>query len=124
MGQQMTDLLEDTVEEEIIDEDSSFPYGWGHIHISAVGDEYEPSDGDIVVQFSGYDEYASRALQDRYKQEGCNALTDAQRGAIETVLHCDALWKNAKVKSNLPALYGLPIGKENLRKFLTERSSS
>lgn len=119
----MTDLLEDTAEE-IIDEDSSFPYGWGHIHISAVGDEYEPSDGDIVVQFSGYDEYASRALQDRYKQEGRNALTDAQRGALEAVLHCDVLWKNAKLKSNLPALYGLPIGKEKLEQFLAERSSS
>src|SRR5579883_1966866 len=91
-----------------------WPDEWVHRQGACFGWEYYgvPSlVSGLSIETFGYDEKEAHRLQDLFTQQGPQALSAAQRRALETLLQCEPLWQ---WKHNLLAIYGLPIERHEL----------
>lgn len=86
-------------------------FGWKY---STSFGSYSKDQRQIYV--FGYDRQEENRLRQLYAEQHDQALTASQRLALETVVHCDALWQKSH---DLPVIYGLPVEREQLRRFLT-----
>ncbi len=90
-------------------------YNYGHSFYREGGSRFYGGSGDALIECFGYDEYEAEQLQHRFEREGSQALSDAQRQAVEAVLWCGQLWQ---VESDFLKMYGLPTKREQLEQFL------
>jgi hypothetical protein len=90
-------------------------YNYGHSFYREGGTRFFGGSGDALIECRGYDEYEAEQLQRRFEREGSQALSDAQRQAVEAVLWCRQLWQ---VESDFLKMYGLPTKREQLEQFL------
>ncbi|GCE12280.1 hypothetical protein [Tengunoibacter tsumagoiensis] len=111
-----TNLLDDSEWSSSDLDEAFFRYDFGQFSYPSSG---SGSLSEPLINVIGYDEQEANRLSQLYKHINHQILSDPQRLALETIIHCDALWQTSH---NLLAIYGLPIEKEQAQALLDKVS--